>query len=137
MNLDETIMALISRERIGDQATLRDRLAARGHGVTQPTLSRHLKRLGIRKEHGSYRRAEYFPTPPASGYTATRVAPNLIVLRTRPGHAQALAVLLDSQSLAGVAGTVGGDDTVLVIASEPDLEIVEERIRHTLDSHSR
>ena len=44
-----------------------------------------------------------------------RVAQNLVVLRTAPGSASALAIAIDSEALAEVVGTVAGDDTVLVI----------------------
>ncbi|HET9558123.1 MAG TPA: arginine repressor, partial [Actinomycetota bacterium] len=43
---------------------------------------------------------------------------NLVVLRTPPGHAGALASTLDRAGVAGVAGTVAGDDTVLVVCTE-------------------
>jgi Arginine repressor, C-terminal domain len=43
---------------------------------------------------------------------------NLVVLRTPPGHANALASALDRAGLAGVAGTVAGDDTVLLVCTE-------------------
>ena len=43
---------------------------------------------------------------------------NLVVLRTPPGHAAALASTLDRAGIAGVAGTVAGDDTVLVVCTE-------------------
>lgn len=40
--------------------------------------------------------------------------PNLVVLRTRPGFANAVAAVLDHQPLPGQAGTIAGDDTVFV-----------------------
>jgi len=45
---------------------------------------------------------------------------NLVVLRTPPGAAQFLASAIDHSVLPGVMGTIAGDDTVLVIASDPD-----------------
>ena len=44
---------------------------------------------------------------------------NLVVLRTPPGAAQFLASALDRAALAGVVGTIAGDDTVMVIARDP------------------
>ena len=44
--------------------------------------------------------------------------PNLIVLRTRPGFANAVAAVLDHQPLPGQAGTIAGDDTVFVALAE-------------------
>jgi transcriptional regulator of arginine metabolism len=43
----------------------------------------------------------------------------LVVLRTPPGEAQHLALAIDRAALAGVVGTIAGDDTVLVIAAGP------------------
>ena len=47
-----------------------------------------------------------------------RVAQNLIVLRTSPGNANALAVALDKASWPEIVGTLAGDDTVLVVAPD-------------------
>jgi transcriptional regulator of arginine metabolism len=47
-----------------------------------------------------------------------RVAQNLIVLRTSPGNANALAVALDKQAWPEVVGTLAGDDTILVVTPD-------------------
>ena len=47
-----------------------------------------------------------------------RLAQNLLVLRTPPGHANALASALDRADWPEVAGTIAGDDTVLVVAPD-------------------
>jgi transcriptional regulator of arginine metabolism len=47
-----------------------------------------------------------------------RMAQNLIVLRTAPGHANALAAALDQEDIPEVVGTIAGDDTILVIAPD-------------------
>ena len=110
-DLDQTLLELISNERIADQFELQAALARAGKVVSQPTLSRHLTRLGIAKRAGRY-------APPGDGSpTALAVIvapPNLIVLRTRPGFANAVAAVLDHQPLPGQAGTIAGDDTVFV-----------------------
>lgn len=131
MNVDEAILQLVRDGEIGDQASLRQLLQEQGHALTQPTLSRHLKRLNVRKELGVYRHLET-PTVNVPDYTLLAVGPNLIVLHTRPGHAQALAVLLDSKGVSGIAGTVAGDDTVFVAAAETDLRALGDRIRAAL-----
>ncbi len=48
------------------------------------------------------------------------MAQNLIVLRTSPGNANALAVALDNEEWPEIVGTIAGDDTILVVA--PDFE---------------
>jgi transcriptional regulator of arginine metabolism len=47
-----------------------------------------------------------------------RIAQNLVVLRTSPGHANSVAVALDSENWPEVVGTLAGDDTILVIAPD-------------------
>lgn len=133
MTVDEAILQLIERESIGDQATMRERLRRAGHAVTQPTLSRHLKRLGIRKVRGAYRQAEA-SADLVPGYGLSFAAPNLVILKTKPGHAQVLAVLLDAENIPGAAGSIAGDDTVFIAAqSAEDLDALGDRIRALLE----
>ncbi len=114
-NLDQTLIELISNERIADQFELQTALARAGKVVSQPTLSRHLTRLGIAKRGGRY-------APPGDGSPSALAViaapPNLIVLRTKPGFANAVAAILDHQPLPGQAGTIAGDDTVFVALRE-------------------
>ncbi len=126
-DLDQTLLELISNERIADQFELQTALARAGKVVSQPTLSRHLTRLGIAKRGGRY-------APPGDGSpTALAVIvapPNLIVLRTRPGFANAVAAVLDHQPLPGQAGTIAGDDTVFVaLAAGHDMQPLVESAR--------
>lgn len=132
MNIDQAIVEAITDENIDKQSHLRQRLFDKGFNVTQPTLSRHLKRLSIVKEAGTYRRVEH-AAPGVPRHTVSLAPPNLIVYHTRPGHAQLLAVLLDSNAIEGVAGTLAGDDTVFIATSEPDLEAVVGRINALLE----
>lgn len=131
MNIDETILDLIGNEPIATQTRLRKLLAERGFDVTQPTLSRHLKRLSIQKRSGSYRRVERAAMD-APDRDVKLAPPNMIVYRTPPGHAQLLAVLLDSNDIEGVAGTLAGDDVVFIAAGDPDLDAVVTRIEAIL-----
>jgi transcriptional regulator of arginine metabolism len=72
-----------------------------------------MRKLGIQKVAGRYQRVEQAAAQ-APGFTLTPVPPNLLVIRTRPGYAQPLAVKLDQQKLEGVGGTLAGDDTVFI-----------------------
>lgn len=119
MQTDERILQLLEQHEITDQAHLQALLAKHGHALTQPTLSRHLKKLQVRKVDGRYRRVE----ASAAEFSETQIRyapPNLIVLKTPPGFAPALAYALDERLPKElVAGTVAGEDTVLVAVAEP------------------
>jgi transcriptional regulator of arginine metabolism len=123
------IRDVVEREAIRSQEQLRQRLAARGFAVTQATLSRDIKELGLvkRSADGAYRLTPDLAPAPTTAVSALARAvaeflagaepvQNLVVLRTGPGQAQLLGVALDRARLTGVAGTIAGDDTILVVA---------------------
>lgn len=120
------ILELVEHEAIPSQEQLREKLRARGIEATQATLSRDIRQLGLVKRaiDGAYRRAgsDHAVTSDSalrravSEYLRTQEAvEQLLVLRTDPGQAQPLAVALDRARLPEVAGTIGGDDTILVV----------------------
>ncbi len=113
MDLDTLILQLLEGTPIADQGDLQTLLAAQGHDLTQSTLSRRLKRLGVQKVHGRYRRVES-SAQMMPEVTVTEVPPNLLVLRTAPGFAQALGLSVDADPVEGQMGTLAGDDTVFV-----------------------
>jgi transcriptional regulator of arginine metabolism len=127
------IVDVVQREAVSSQEILRRRLRARGFDVTQATLSRDIKELGLVKHaaDGSYQRAGNGEAarPEAAEAALRRAAreflrsfepiQQLVVLKTDIGQAQILAVALDRASLPEVAGTIAGDDTILVITREP------------------
>lgn len=125
------ILELVRREQIANQETLRQRLLERGIDVTQATLSRDIKEIGlVKRSAGGYQAPGGEPRPAATAETTLRrtarqflrsyeVIQNLIVLRTDPGRAQNLAVDIDRARLPEIAGTIGGDDTILVITRDP------------------
>ncbi|MGA2183407.1 MAG: ArgR family transcriptional regulator [Bryobacteraceae bacterium] len=101
---------------------LRDTLAI---PATQVTLSRDIRELGLVKTADGYRQGAVRSGPDLAEVAAefledVRQAQNLIVLKTAPGHANALAVAIDAEDSPEVVGTLAGDDTVLLIA--PDTE---------------
>jgi transcriptional regulator of arginine metabolism len=120
------IVELVQREPVQNQEELRRLLTGRGIRVTQATLSRDLRELGLVKSPAGY---QVPGTPEASspidnGKLPTAVqefvigadaAKNLVVLRTPPGGAQPLAIAIDRSRPRGVLGTLAGDDTVLVV----------------------
>lgn len=111
--LDEIILHIIEKHALSDQDALRSMLLKSGHDLTQPTLSRHLKKLNVQKVEGRYRHVE--PAHAAlPSFSMSEAPPNLLVLRTEPGFANALAIKLDQLQIPGVAGTIAGDDTVFI-----------------------
>ncbi len=116
IQLDKTLIDLVRKHKIEDQSELQTALSDKGIAVSQPTLSRHLMRLHIAKRNG-----RYAPPPEDSGPEVRSILaapPNLVVLRTHPGYANALAAVLDRRPLDGQAGTIAGDDTVFVALLE-------------------
>ena len=118
MTLDESILQLVVEREITDQSDFLDLLRHTGHAVTQPTLSRHMKKLGVHKVTGRYQQMEPLPEK-LPVFSLTQVPPNLVIIRTRPGYAQPLAVKLDQQKIEGVGGTLAGDDTVFIAVASP------------------
>jgi transcriptional regulator of arginine metabolism len=119
------ILKLIRTRRILTQEDLaRELKESFGIQTTQVTLSRDIRDLGLLKTPEGYRQVTRMAIGPDLATIAAeflrdaRVAQNLIVLRTSPGNANALAVALDNQELPEVVGTLAGDDTVLVIAPD-------------------
>lgn len=119
--LDEAILRLLDVNEITDQAVLQRLLAEEGHAPSQSTLSRHLKRLSIQKVSGRYQRVEPATAEP-SLVRVLEAPPNMLVLKTAPGYAQVVAVMVDrSPDIPGLAGTVAGDDTVFIAVRDPSL----------------
>jgi transcriptional regulator of arginine metabolism len=119
------ILRLVSAERISNQEDLRRRLAQQRLRVTQATLSRDLQELQLVKTKEGYRPTSGLPDESASVPPLTRAlaeflldvrpAENLLVLKTPPSGAQPLAAAIDAAKFPEVAGTIAGDDTVLII----------------------
>lgn len=128
MDLDLAILHHLAQSPVADQSDLLGRLRAEGFDLTLSTLSRHLKKLGVRKEGGHYQMVgPQRPAPPR--FTIRPVPPCLLVLRTGPGLAMAMALALDQADLPSLAGTIAGDDTIFAAPVAPDrLEQLEREI---------
>lgn len=109
MRLNEAILKHLGKREISDQSELLALLHKEGFDLTLSTLSRHLKKLQVRKEDGVYRR---HGAPGSMAFTIKKVPPCLLVIRTSSGYAQALALALDQAQIPTLAGTVAGDDTI-------------------------
>jgi transcriptional regulator of arginine metabolism len=121
------ILEIIESKLVSSQEDLRKLLLHRGWDVTQATLSRDLRELRLAR----------VPTPEGARYAVTdgnieesraaleTLLPQLflridgvsemIVLRTVPGGAQPIAAALDGESWPDILGTIGGDDTILIV----------------------
>jgi transcriptional regulator of arginine metabolism len=123
------VLDLIDKQSITSQEQLRERLRALGIEVTQATLSRDIRDLGLVKAaaDGAYKRplAGDPPRPPDADAVLRRavagflrhfdVVQQLVVLRTENAQAQPLAEAIDRARLSDVVGTISGENTVLVI----------------------
>jgi transcriptional regulator of arginine metabolism len=127
------LATLLRSRRVSSQARLLELLRAQGFDATQATVSRDLEELGamkVRTAEGNlvYTLPDADARPEVSREQLSQTiamfvvsavpAGNLVVLRTPPGHAQAVAMVIDRSNLPEVAGTVAGDDTVLVVCTD-------------------
>jgi transcriptional regulator of arginine metabolism len=139
----DTILEIIGSRAVSSQEDLRKLLLQRGWDVTQATLSRDLRELRLAR----------VPTPEGARYAVTdgnieesraaldTLLPQLflrvdgvsemLVLRTVPGGAQPIAAALDGEAWSDILGTVGGDDTILIICRSV---AARERIQRRLKS---
>ncbi len=129
------ILKLIRTKAIHTQEDLAQALREMGIPATQVTLSRDIRELRLAKTPDGYRQLAAEPAGPdfatlAGGFLLdVRIAQNLLVLKTAPGHANSVAVSLDHENWPEVVGTVAGDDTILVIMPDaPTAETVRERL---------
>ena len=118
------ILKILRGKSISTQEELARALSELGIQTTQVTLSRDMRELALVKTPEGYRQLPAETGGPTLADVAEeylqdiRVAQNLVVLRTSPGNANALAIVLDRAEMEDVVGTVAGDDTVLVITAD-------------------
>ncbi len=135
--VDALIENLLDKEEIGDQKALLARLAEHDVHIAQPTLSRRLDRLGIRKIHGRYRKVSLEERNAAFPPFRVQICPpNLLLVRTDAGFAQALALRIDRLAIEGLLGTVAGDDTILIAVDVGVVDLAEcgARLKRELES---
>lgn len=139
------IRHVVEREAVHSQEELRQRLVAMGFDVTQATLSRDIKELGLVKRASD---GAYSVSGGEGGTSATAIvalarslaeyllgmelSQQLLVLRTGAGQAQMLALAIDRARLADVLGTIAGDDTILVICRDSKCAQVTKKTLESL-----
>src|SRR6478752_1108414 len=127
------IASIVTRRRVGTQHELLDALARAGCRVTQATVSRDIRELGLDKTHDVLGRPRYV-APQATRSTDPRdalagvlsqfgrrvaAAQNIVVVQSELGSAPAVARALDRLEHPKIVGTLAGDDTCLVITAGP------------------
>lgn len=137
------ILRVVRSERIASQEQLRELLKVEGFDVTQATLSRDIRELGLAKVAAPDGGSHYVPPPdgglgmrphleqllPAMLVAMDGVGP-LLVVKTPAGAAQALGLAIDGAGWEEIIGTIAGDDAVLVISkSERGRRAVQTRLK--------
>ena len=141
-NRQKKILEIINRFHIETQDDLIEKLLIEGFSVTQATVSRDIRELQLTKvltSKGNYRYVAPKKEELVAGMKINAAlvdsiisvdyAQNLVVVRTFPGLAQAVAAGIDNLSIAEVLGCVAGDDTILVATrNENSAKSISERI---------
>ncbi len=127
------ILEIISSQEIETQEELIEKLAEKGYPVTQATVSRDIKELKLVKVSAKNHKTKYAPlvgralTIPeqlmpvfAHGFVSADFVNNLVIVKTLPGMAQAVASAIDSLKLTETLGTIAGDDALLIVCRTED-----------------
>ena len=118
----QAILEIIQSGPVFSQDELASRLRDQGISSTQATLSRDLKALKISKVPGEGyvvpARGRAMSADFSNGILRIMFSGNLAVIRTRPGLANAVAIVIDNHMVFPVLGTIAGDDTILLILRE-------------------
>ncbi len=128
-NRQRKILEIIRRAPVESQKALASALKANGFKVTQATVSRDIKELGLIKvptinnlccytfpgERVTPRIEERLKRLFRDSVIGMDLSENLIIIKTHPGGAQGVASAIDQVGWNEIIGTVGGDDTILVV----------------------
>jgi transcriptional regulator of arginine metabolism len=130
----EKILEIINKYEVETQEDLISRLIDEGMAVTQATVSRDIRELKLTKVltgRGSYRYIRSgqnrgtenvrFNNALADSIQNVDYAGNLIVLKTFPGLASAVATGIDAMHMIEMLGCVAGDDTIMIVARNEDV----------------
>jgi len=152
----DEILRIVGDQPVHSQDELLSLLKKRGFKVTQPTLSRDLRELGVAKSPNGYVTRDAFAGGAVVAFaprdvvesrldqavaeyvTGADTAGNLVVIRTPAASAQPVASAIDAASIDGVLGTIGGDDTIFVaFRTPPAASAFAERLRRTIGVRKR
>ena len=134
------MLELISRQEIETQEEMITKLRELGYEVTQATVSRDIRDLKLTKTltaRGTYRyvrnnahhhaNAVKLNNAVSDSITSIDYSANIVVLKTYPGLAMAVASGIDAMNIPNVLGCIGGDDTIMIVTrgEEASSEICE------------
>ncbi len=140
-NRHARILELIDNYDIETQDELVEKLKEHGMDVTQATVSRDIKELRLVKVTNKEGKSKYksmnndpgvvsdkLITILRGGYVLSDYANNILVIKTLPGMAQAVASAVDSLVWEDIVGTIAGDDTIMIVTrAERIAEELQER----------
>ncbi|MGN0131861.1 MAG: arginine repressor [Lachnospiraceae bacterium] len=143
----QAIASLIEQYQIATQEELAEKLNEAGYHVTQATVSRDIRQMKLVKTSVNGGKSCYrmqmeetalngaYGSALKESLVSIDVAMNLLVLKTHPGMAMAVAAAVDALHFGEIVGTIAGDDTVMVaIRSVEDALIVQKRLQEMLMS---
>jgi transcriptional regulator of arginine metabolism len=123
----QAILSLIQQHEVGSQEELRKRLESTGFSVTQATLSRDLRQLGVVRAHtpngARYVQPESLADEDKPSleallpqlFASVDGVRELLILRTLPSGAQPIAEAVDAMGWPEILGTIGGENTILIV----------------------
>ncbi len=124
----EKILELVTHYDIDTQELLIEKLREEGYSVTQTTVSRDIRQLGLVKgvgANGVYKYIIQNAKKPTQSFTGASVitdsvesiedAHNIIVVKTHSGMANPVAICIESMSIPHLLGSVAGDDTIVIV----------------------
>ena len=140
------ILNIITEKEIETQEEILEQLSQRGFSVTQATVSRDIKELHLVKVRGKEKNTKYAPltghtlTIPEQllpvfkhGFVSADYANNLVIVKTLPAMAQAVASAIDALNLSETLGTIAGDDALLIVCrTEEYAEGVVETLKNLI-----
>ena len=145
------ILEIVASQQVETQDQLLHELNARGFHITQATISRDIRELHLHKEAfapGHYRYTQNSLRGISDldtrlrnifreGVLSVEVAQNIVVVKTMPGLASAACSALDGMNIAGMVGSLAGDDTgVLIMKDHTAAMKFDDEIRGILDRSS-
>jgi transcriptional regulator of arginine metabolism len=140
----EAIRRIINVGHTGNQDVLLSLLRGEGFDCTQATLSRDLHELKVVKVPDGEKGYMYVPATGklkipekkqnktshlADGFRDLNISANLAVLRTLPGYASSIALVIDNAQHSELLGTIAGDDTILIVLKE---NVTKEEVKRAL-----
>lgn len=142
------ILELIQKNDIETQEELLDYLKREGYRVTQATVSRDIRELKLTKVAMKSGRQKYavlaentkdllekYTRIFQNGFVSMDMAQNILVVKTVPGMAMAVAAALDSMECHEIVGSIAGDDTVMcAVRTVEDTATLMERLRKIVEN---